>query len=180
MVPHPASYDSVSTSLVLTRLAWRVVNSPWMRNSGSSLRPGLGLGLGLGMPPRPRLGGGMVGVESTVKQRLLSPLPASHHPDLPSPAAAELAAAKAAAVASFAATELIRASIESLVSRLEAERARLSTAKVVSARDAKRVKEAERWVVTEAERAHSAEQPIVLQLPDVLQKKIIDLLPTGR
>ena len=47
------------------------------------------------------------------------------------------------------------------------------------ARDAERLKEAERWVATEAERAHNAGQPIVL-LPDVLQRKIIDLLPSGR
>ena len=42
-------------------------------------------------------------------------------------------------------------------------------------RDAKRVVKAEAGVSS----AHNAEQPIVL-LPDVLQKKIIDLLPSGR
>ena len=56
---------------------------------------------------------------------------------------------------------------------------RLGEAEAVVGRDAERLKVAERWVVTEAERAHNAEQPLVL-LPDVLQGKIIDFLPSGR
>ena len=57
-------------------------------------------------------------------------------------------------------------------------RIRLKEAEAVLARDAERVREAEAGVVAEASE-HNAEQPIVL-LPDVLQKKIIDLLPIGR
>ena len=47
-------------------------------------------------------------------------------------------------------------------------RLRLKEAEAALARNAGKVKEAERWVATEAERAHNAEQPIVL-LPDALR-----------
>ena len=57
-------------------------------------------------------------------------------------------------------------------------RIRLEEAEADVVRDAERVEEAEAGVAAEASE-HNAGQPIVL-LPDVLQKKIIDLLPTGR
>ena len=95
----------------------------------------------------------------------------------PAPAGSEgLLAALSPAAAELAAAQAALASTETLVADL---RLRLSEAKVALSKGAKRVKEAERWAATEAERAHNAEQPFVL-LPDVLQKKIIDLLPIGR
>ena len=57
-------------------------------------------------------------------------------------------------------------------------RIRLNYAESAASRDAERVAEAEAGVAAEASE-HNAGQPIVL-LPDVLQKKIIDLLPIGR
>ena len=86
-------------------------------------------------------------------------------PPRPSPANAELSAAKSALVSS-----------DNLVEYLERQ---LSEARGAAAQNAQRVREAERWVAIEAERAHNARQPFVL-LPDVLQKKIINLLPSGR
>ena len=57
-------------------------------------------------------------------------------------------------------------------------RIRLNESEAAASRDAKRVKMAEAGVAAEASE-HNAGQPIVL-LPDVLQRKIIDLLPVGR
>ena len=83
----------------------------------------------------------------------------------PTPAASELAAAKAAL-----------ASLEAAAADLHR---RIEEADAAVARGARRVVEAERWVATEVERAHNEVQPFVL-LPNVLQRKIIDLLPCGR
>ena len=57
-------------------------------------------------------------------------------------------------------------------------RIRLKDAESAASRDAERVREAVTVVAAEVSE-HNAGQPIVL-LPDVLQKKIIDLLPIGR
>ena len=76
----------------------------------------------------------------------------------------------------------IAAASASALAALEVRVAQLSSelveAEAVVARDAERVREAEVWVAAEASE-HNAEQPIVL-LPDVLQRRIIDLLPIGR
>ena len=65
------------------------------------------------------------------------------------------------------------------MAELSAAKAILALSEAARARDATRAKEAERWVAKEADRAHNAEQPIML-LPDALLKNIIDVLPSGR
>ena len=92
-----------------------------------------------------------------------------------SPACAELAATKAALGESLAAVDLFRVSVETLEGGLTDERARLREAEAAAAGLAARVVEAEAGVASE----HNAEQSIVL-LPDVLQQRIVDLLPSGR
>ena len=110
--------------------------------SQGPLESGAGAGAGSGRSARARQwhsGGGSAGGAGA--EPAITTHPASAAPSLPpasrylpSPAAAELAAAKAAAEASFAAVELIRTSVERLESRLDAERAQLVEAKAAVAK----------------------------------------------
>ena len=107
------------------------------------------------------------------------PPPPPHVLIAPSPAAVELASALSYAGSLRHASEMRLTSIEVLRAKLRAEEAELREGEAALRAASERVVEARRRFATEAERAHNAEQPIVT-LPDVLQKKIIDLLPAGR